>query len=212
VDSLQVVTEESIDDSSEEEDTIDLTPQSTSNAVDPSARVKEGSLDMNVLCRYTRHTNVRTVKEVNFYGARDEYVISGSDDGNIYFWETSGGRLVHVVNGDRHIVNCLAPHPRDFPIIATSGIENDVKIWYPTDPLRTDSRFVDGEIIKKGNEGNEEDPFTLSRGDLFQLLELLAARQPGRSPQDILNQFMFEDDTDEEDEIEQDEDEIEEDE
>jgi WD40 repeat protein len=32
------------------------------------------------------HCNVRTVKEVNFYGPRNEYVISGSDDGNIFIW------------------------------------------------------------------------------------------------------------------------------
>jgi hypothetical protein len=36
--------------------------------------------------RYRGHLNSATVKGVNFYGPHSEYVISGSDCGNIFFW------------------------------------------------------------------------------------------------------------------------------
>ena len=40
--------------------------------------------------RYRGHRNSATVKGVNFYGPRSEYVISGSDCGNIFFWSKVG--------------------------------------------------------------------------------------------------------------------------
>ncbi|KAI6164896.1 WD40 repeat-like protein [Pisolithus thermaeus] len=36
--------------------------------------------------RFAGHCNVRTIKDVNFLGPRDEYVTSGSDDGNFFLW------------------------------------------------------------------------------------------------------------------------------
>lgn len=35
---------------------------------------------------YFGHSNIRTVKEINFFGRRSEYVVSGSDDGRIFIW------------------------------------------------------------------------------------------------------------------------------
>ena len=48
-----------------------------------------------VCCR--GHRNCRTMlKEVNFYGFRDEYVVSGSDDGRVFFWDTHSARLLQT--------------------------------------------------------------------------------------------------------------------
>ena len=33
------------------------------------------------------YRNSATVKGVNYYGGRSEYVISGSDCGNVFFWD-----------------------------------------------------------------------------------------------------------------------------
>jgi WD repeat-containing protein 42A len=37
------------------------------------------------------------------------------------------------MQGDKQIVNCLEPHPYA-TILATSGIEKDIKVWSPTTP------------------------------------------------------------------------------
>ncbi|CAN0384677.1 unnamed protein product, partial [Hapterophycus canaliculatus] len=37
--------------------------------------------------RFTGHRNVLTVKQVNFYGPRSEFVVSGSDCGHIFLWD-----------------------------------------------------------------------------------------------------------------------------
>lgn len=85
---------------------------------------------------YTGHRNSQTVKGVSFFGPNDEYVVSGSDCGHIFIWKKKGGELLRVMVGDRRIVNCLEPHPY-VPVLATSGIEKNVKLWAPiaSDPI-----------------------------------------------------------------------------
>ncbi|KAL6766824.1 hypothetical protein ACKKBG_A37510 [Auxenochlorella protothecoides x Auxenochlorella symbiontica] len=83
----------------------------------------------NVLQVYRGHRNAQTVKGVSFLGPDDEWVLSGSDDGHIFIWEREGGKLVALLEGDRHIVNCLAPHPTLPHVLASSGIDSDVKVW-----------------------------------------------------------------------------------
>lgn len=39
------------------------------------------------------HRNAQTIKGVSFFGLRDEWVMSGSDDGHIYIWDRDTGRL-----------------------------------------------------------------------------------------------------------------------
>ncbi|XP_020874360.1 DDB1- and CUL4-associated factor 8 isoform X1 [Arabidopsis lyrata subsp. lyrata] len=77
---------------------------------------------------YKGHKNSETVKGVNFFGPRSEYVVSGSDCGRIFIWRKKGGELIRVMEADRHVVNCIEPHPH-IPVLASSGIESDIKVW-----------------------------------------------------------------------------------
>ncbi|KAK4255024.1 hypothetical protein QN277_008084 [Acacia crassicarpa] len=79
---------------------------------------------------YSGHRNARTVKGVSFFGPNDEYVLSGSDCGHIFIWKKKDAKLVRLMVGDQHVVNQLEAHPH-IPVLATCGIENDVKIWAP---------------------------------------------------------------------------------
>ncbi|XP_065868390.1 uncharacterized protein [Euphorbia lathyris] len=79
---------------------------------------------------YKGHRNCETVKGVSFFGPRCEYVVSGSDCGRIFIWKKKGGELIRVMEADKQVVNCIEPHPHG-TILASSGIENDVKIWTP---------------------------------------------------------------------------------
>ena len=56
---------------------------------------------------YRGHCNVNTTKDVNFYGLQDEYIVSGSDCGNLFIWEKKTGRLVNILEGDREVVNVI---------------------------------------------------------------------------------------------------------
>ncbi|XP_054261901.1 DDB1- and CUL4-associated factor 8-like isoform X2 [Macrosteles quadrilineatus] len=82
--------------------------------------------------KYEGHRNSMTVKGVNFFGPRSEFIVSGSDCGNIFFWDKSTEAIVQWMRGDEDgVVNCLEPHPQ-VPIIATSGLDYDIKIWVPS--------------------------------------------------------------------------------
>lgn len=79
---------------------------------------------------YKGHRNSETVKGVNFFGPKCEYVVSGSDCGRIFIWKKRGGILVRLMEADKHVVNCIESHPHT-TVLASSGIENDIKIWTP---------------------------------------------------------------------------------
>ncbi|XP_063222429.1 DDB1- and CUL4-associated factor 8-like [Bacillus rossius redtenbacheri] len=82
--------------------------------------------------RYEGHRNNATVKGVNFFGPRSEFIVSGSDCGNIFFWEKESEAIVQWMPGDENgVVNCLEPHPQ-MPILASSGLDDDIKIWVPS--------------------------------------------------------------------------------
>jgi nuclear receptor interaction protein len=80
--------------------------------------------------RYTGHCNVRTVKDVNFFGLQDEYVVSGSDSGHVFIWDRKTSQLVNILEGDGEVVNVVQGHPYE-PTIAVSGIDHTIKIFSP---------------------------------------------------------------------------------
>ncbi|CAH2108636.1 unnamed protein product [Euphydryas editha] len=81
--------------------------------------------------RYSGHCNSATFKGVAFFGPKSEYIVSGSDCSYIYMWEKKSEAIVQWMEGDKKgVVNCIETHPR-FPVMATSGLDKDVKIWIP---------------------------------------------------------------------------------
>lgn len=79
---------------------------------------------------YKGHRNCETVKGVNFCGPKCEYVVSGSDCGRIFIWRKKDGKLIRVMEADKRVVNCIESHPHTM-VLASSGIDNDIKIWTP---------------------------------------------------------------------------------
>ncbi|KAK8360427.1 hypothetical protein V6Z12_A04G163500 [Gossypium hirsutum] len=79
---------------------------------------------------YKGHRNCETVKGVNFFGPKADYVVSGSDCGRIFIWKKKGGELIRVMEADKDVVNCIESHPHT-TVLASSGIESDIKIWTP---------------------------------------------------------------------------------
>ncbi|XP_053663896.1 DDB1- and CUL4-associated factor 8 [Anopheles marshallii] len=88
-------------------------------------------LQMGTTIQFRGHSNIKTIKGVNFFGPHSEYVASGSDCGSIYIWEKSSQTIVNWLRcNTSEVVNCLESHP-EFPILASSGVDYDIKIWVP---------------------------------------------------------------------------------
>ncbi|KAL4657219.1 DDB1- and CUL4-associated factor 8-like isoform X3 [Arapaima gigas] len=146
--------------------------------------------------RYKGHRNNATVKGVNFYGPRSEFVVSGSDCGHIYLWDKNSARVVQFMEGDKGgVVNCLEPHPH-LPVLATSGLDHDVKLWAPTAEAPTGLKGLK-ELMKKNKRERDED--SMRHGDQYdtQLLWFLMRHMRHRRPQRAHRGEAGEGDTDE---------------
>ncbi|XP_036148025.1 DDB1- and CUL4-associated factor 8 isoform X1 [Monomorium pharaonis] len=66
--------------------------------------------------------------EAIFFG--NEYVISGSECGNIFIWDKNTETIVQWIKADNKAVIHLKGHPH-LPILATEGMDIGVKIWMP---------------------------------------------------------------------------------
>ncbi|ELU09524.1 hypothetical protein CAPTEDRAFT_156303 [Capitella teleta] len=106
--------------------------------------------------KYFGHRNNQTVKGVNFYGPHSEFIVSGSDCSNIFIWDKETENVVQYFHGDDGgVVNVLEPHPT-CPILATSGLDHDVKVWAPSAQEATTLQGLKRVIRRNRKERREE--------------------------------------------------------
>ncbi|KAK7488349.1 hypothetical protein BaRGS_00020323 [Batillaria attramentaria] len=92
--------------------------------------------------------NSCTMKSCSFAGPNDEYVLSGSDDFNLYMWKIPEDltqrvyvKEAHMIlHGHRSIVNQVR-YDRHSGLIISSGVEKVIKLWSPF-PLNNGSGGV----------------------------------------------------------------------
>jgi nuclear receptor interaction protein len=132
-------TDSSLDEDGEESDSDDII--SRRYAI---RKAQHKNLERHVPCvphmrSYRGHCNVKTVKDVNYFGLNDEYVVSGCDSGHIFIWDRKTSNLVNILEGDSEVVNVVQGHPYE-PLIAASGIDNTIKIFSPDQNAQEDAR------------------------------------------------------------------------
>ncbi|RMC22714.1 hypothetical protein DUI87_00281 [Hirundo rustica rustica] len=117
----------------------------------------------NITCLVYSHDG--SVKGVNFYGPKSEFVVSGAATAATFSCgKKSSCQIVQFMEGDKGgVVNCLEPHPH-LPVLATSGLDHDVKIWAPTAEAPTELQGLK-EVIKKNKVERDED--SLHHTDMF---------------------------------------------
>jgi nuclear receptor interaction protein len=189
------------DDGDDDEYDIDISSEGSSNESDSSIDAEERMLRLNGMrstrredveldapCSshtrvYRGHCNVKTVKDVNFFGLNDEYVVSGSDLGHLFIWDRKTCDLVNILEGDSEVVNVvqgtvhsnllgracpltsrLLGHPYE-PTIAASGIDNTIKIFSP-DKHSQDNARRGINILNPENPANVLGPSVSNIGGL----------------------------------------------
>uniref|UniRef100_A0A8C5HI96 Ddb1 and cul4 associated factor 6 n=1 Tax=Gouania willdenowi TaxID=441366 RepID=A0A8C5HI96_GOUWI len=127
---------------------------------------------------YKGHRNSRTmIKESCFWG--NNFVMSGSDCGHIFIWDRHTAEHLMLLEADNHVVNCLQPHPYD-PILASSGIDYDIKIWSPLEQSPSFNRVLADEVITRNELMLEETRNTITVPASF-MLRMLASLNHIRS-------------------------------
>ncbi|GLH15811.1 WD repeat-containing protein 82 [Gryllus bimaculatus] len=132
--------------------------------------------------KFTGHRNARTmIKEATFWG--NNFVLSGSDCGHVFIWDRFTGSLVMLLEADRHVVNCLQPHPI-LPLLATSGIDYDVKLWAPLHEEPSFDKDL-ADVLTKRNEvmlEETKDTITVPASFMIRMLACLnQIRRGGRN-------------------------------
>lgn len=96
------------------------------------------------------HQSMDTIKAVNWFG---DYVVTGSDDGRIYFYDVKNSDVVQVLSGHRGCVNVVAVH-REKELLSTSGIDDFAILWEPMEI----GKFNLNEIKEQVQHTREQNP------------------------------------------------------
>uniref|UniRef100_A0A674DW02 DDB1- and CUL4-associated factor 6-like n=1 Tax=Salmo trutta TaxID=8032 RepID=A0A674DW02_SALTR len=120
---------------------------------------------------YKGHRNSRTMtNQCCFWG--DHFVLSGSDCGHIFIWDRETGEHLMLLEADQHVINCLQPHPYE-PLLATSGIDSNIKIWSPMEESPSFNRVLAEEVTFRNELMLEETRNTITVPASF-MLRMLA--------------------------------------
>ncbi|KAI9295632.1 WD40 repeat-like protein [Neoconidiobolus thromboides FSU 785] len=88
------------------------------------------SLDQNkIIQRYTGHAQTRYVIRSCFGGAKGDYVLSGSEDNNIYVWTVNEEEAAHVLKGHSKMVNVVCWNKAHGNMFASASDDATIRIW-----------------------------------------------------------------------------------
>ncbi|KAJ7343183.1 WD40 repeat-like protein [Mycena albidolilacea] len=113
--------------------------------------------DLNLGRMARKYTGQRQSKDIIrscFGGLDSNFVVSGSEDSNVYVWNRDTGVLLEVLEGHGEgSVNCVAWNPRNERMFASCSDDHTIRIWEapPPDMLLDSSVPVDyPQIATKG--------------------------------------------------------------
>jgi mitogen-activated protein kinase organizer 1 len=83
--------------------------------------------DGSLYQEYKGHKN-KEFKILSTFSNDDAFVVSGSEDGDIWFWGLEEGTVLHVAKGHKGMTCGLSYHPEE-PYLLSSSADNTIKLW-----------------------------------------------------------------------------------
>lgn len=83
------------------------------------------------------------IKKATFWG--NDFIMSGSDCGHLFVWDRYTCEIVMLLEADSRVLNCVLPHPSRL-LLATSGTDQNLKLWSPTSDDNTFSQSFANEV------------------------------------------------------------------
>ncbi|XP_050076341.1 DDB1- and CUL4-associated factor 6-like [Anopheles maculipalpis] len=93
--------------------------------------------------------NSTGLTDVGFWG--NNYVLAGSDSGNVFFWDKRKTDCIMTLIGNRESVTTVQPHP-SLAIFATGGADGLIRVFMPLGEYS----LLDDETIPKVQKEKEE--------------------------------------------------------
>lgn len=145
---------------------------------------EDSGFEMRYIGACGRCTDIR---EVNFF-PDDKYVVAGSDEGNVFIWETASGKLLNILGAGSEVVNCVQPHPYNGEL-ATSGIESIIRVFSPGSDFKPrfcrNSSEVQSLLTRNGENLSRK---SRSPENVFTALGALAMFASGDSANNLFSQ------------------------
>ncbi|KAK9707835.1 DDB1- and CUL4-associated factor 6, partial [Basidiobolus ranarum] len=91
------------------------------------------------------------------------------------------GEIKHLLTGDSRVVNCVQPHPFD-PVLMSSGIDNDIKLWYPEATSGLDQAYIQNivqqnqEVFARDNDEEDSRMIVLPSGMILHMIAAFSER------------------------------------
>ncbi|KAH0788052.1 WD40 repeat-containing protein [Histomonas meleagridis] len=121
--------------------------------------LSEEDVSDGVVAQLTEHSSVETIKGVNWYG---DYVVTGSDDGSVFFYDVERERVVNIVKAHQSNVNVVAVHPNNL-FMATSGMDQYAVLWEPMHVSKTNMN----NVMQRIDELNSFRPINITDCNIY---------------------------------------------
>ncbi|KAF7295397.1 WD-domain-containing protein [Mycena indigotica] len=93
--------------------------------------------------RYTGQRQSTDIIRSCFGGFESNFIVSGSEDSNVYVWHRDTGVLLEVLEGHGEgSVNCVAWNPRNERMFASCSDDHTIRIWESADVLDPPNQFA----------------------------------------------------------------------
>lgn len=82
--------------------------------------------------QYMGHVQSRFLIRSGFGAPKDRFVLSGSEDGHVYVWQSNSNTPLHVLSGHTDTVNAVAWNPvLSRKLFASCSDDREIHIWQP---------------------------------------------------------------------------------
>ncbi|CEH15600.1 WD40 repeat-containing protein [Ceraceosorus bombacis] len=101
--------------------------------------------------RFNGHKSSNLVIKSCFGGVERSFVVSGSEDGQVYVYHRPSGKLLQKLKGHTDAVNSVAWHPTNPRMFASASDDSTVRIWTPDDSDSSSTAFAASAFLEEAD-------------------------------------------------------------